>query len=211
MSQADYIQFGLVLVPVVALIALPVAILFALALIRLFRWRVARSMRAAAGVPQDQTTLSGDGSEGVLALEWIETARADERHVPLLGDARRQSRELAAIHAEAACVYPLVFVVLWWTPPEGILRVAALFGLFLLALGTPVVFAGMMVFTKQPGLLALSACSLVAVLLTFDLATAADVYPMLYIGAAVPFMVVLMLMMLRREPRLSTIRFTLGF
>lgn len=204
MGQADFIwvELGFALLLAVALVALPIAFAIALALIRLFRWRVARSMQAAAGARQDSERLAGEGSRGALNIELIEPARAGERFVSPLADARRQSRELAAIHAEAACVYPLVFVFLWWPPSdlEG-LGLAILFGLFIVLLGTPVVFAGMMVFTKQPGLLALSACALVSVLLAFDIGTAADAYPMLYAAAAMPIVVVLMLMILRWQPR----------
>jgi hypothetical protein len=204
MGQPDhlYVQAALMLVPPLALIALPVAILIALALIRLFRRRVTMSMRAAAGEPQHPEPVAGGGSGGVLDIEVIETKSAEERVPPLLGDARRRSRELAAIHAEAACIYPLVFVLLLWTPPESILHTAAIFGIFILVYGTPAVFAGMMVLTKQPAALALAAGVLVAVLLAFDLAVAAQAGPVLYVGAAVPFVVVLMLMMLRWEPRI---------
>jgi hypothetical protein len=201
MGHADSFQSGLLLAPVVALIALPIAIVIALALIRLFRSRVARSMRAASGAPQEPEPSAGEGSKGALDIDLIETARTDEGLVPSLADARRQSREIAAIHAEAACIYPLVFVLLWWTPPERILPMAALVGFFMVALGTPVVLAGVMILCRQPRFLALSAGALVAVLLAFDGATAADGRLVLYVGAATPVIAVLTLMMLRREPR----------
>jgi hypothetical protein len=212
MGQADLTQFGpiqlgLLLALVAALTALPVALVVSLALIRLFRWRVARTMRAAAGVPQDPATLPGDGGTGTLAIEGIEPTWTREAALPpLLGVARRRSRELAAIHAEAACIYPPVFALLWLSPlfrtDSTLLTSAALFGLWVALFGTPVVFAGMMVFTKQPGFLALSAGALVAVLLSLDLALRAGVVMAAYLSIAIPIMVVLMLMILRREPRI---------
>ena len=197
-----WIQLGLLLAPVMALLALPLAVAIALALIRLFRWRVARSMGVAAGLPREPEPPAGNGGKGALAIEVIEAARTEARGAPLLVEARRRRRELAAIHAEAACVYPLAFTFLWWPGiPPNLAGMAALFGIFFLVFATPVVFAGMMVFTKQPGLLALAAGALAAVLFAFDRATAAEAGVVLFVGAAAPFAVALMLALLRRRPR----------
>ena len=48
-----YLELGFALLLVIALIAVPLAILITLVLIRLFRRRVAQSMRATAGTPAE--------------------------------------------------------------------------------------------------------------------------------------------------------------
>jgi hypothetical protein len=51
--DVDLLELGFALLLVIAVIAVPLAILITLVLIRLFRRRVAQSMRATAGTPAE--------------------------------------------------------------------------------------------------------------------------------------------------------------
>src|SRR5215471_16937176 len=104
-----YSDLGFALLLVSALIAVPLAIVITLVLIRLFRRRVAQSMRATAGTPVEpeiRQSLAA-GPPGELALEQIDatgTRSETATATPLLGKMHRRARELAAIYAEAAFI-----------------------------------------------------------------------------------------------------------
>jgi hypothetical protein len=96
----------------IALIALPCAIVITLALNRMFRSWVGRSMRATGGAavhPELHQPLP-HGPQGTLEIEPTaappERAKA-ARAAPLLAEARRQARRLAALYATGASAYPL--------------------------------------------------------------------------------------------------------
>src|SRR5438034_8912049 len=153
-----YLELGFALLLVIALIAVPLAILITLVLIRLFRRRVAQSMRATAGTPAEPEIRQPPAAwpPGELALERIDATgtRTETAHAMLLlGKMRRRARELAAIYAGAAFVYPLVLAVViileTGSAPKQhvILWFALFFGLCFTVNATPVALAPTMVLT----------------------------------------------------------------
>src|SRR5262249_32794900 len=147
--RSIYLELGFQLVLVISLVAVPLAILITLVLIRLFRRRVAQSMRATAGTPAELEIRQppAAGPPGQLALERIDATgmRTETAHaMPLLGKMRRRARELAAIYAGAAFVYPLVLAVMiilgtGFAPKHRvILWFALFFGLCFTVNATPV-------------------------------------------------------------------------
>jgi len=174
-----YSDLGFALLLVSALIAVPLAIVITLVLIRLFRRRVAQSMRATAGTPVEPEILQSlaAGPPGELALEQIDatgTRSETATATPLLGKMRRRARELAAIYAEAAFVYPLVLAVViirgtGFAPKQHvILSFALFFGLCFIVNATPVALALTIVLKKQFRFLVLAVLALIIVLLAWD-------------------------------------------
>lgn len=154
------------------LIALPVAIVITLALIRWFRSRVGRSMRATGGavVPPEIHQPLPNGPQGTLELEPTAASReraAAARAVPLLAEARRLARRLAALYAVAAAISPLlltagVIVAIGFSPSRDvILKFALLYSLFALVHGTPVALAPTLVLKRQPRFLLLGVVILI--------------------------------------------------
>src|SRR5436190_6011166 len=174
-----YLELGFALLLVIALIAVPLAILITLVLIRLFRRRVAQSMRATAGTPVEPEIRQSPaaGPPGKLALERIDATgtRTEAAHaMPLLGNMRRRARELVAIYAEAAFVYPLVVAVViilgtGFAHKQQVLRnFALLFGLVFTVNATPVALAPTLVLKKQVRFLILAVIGLIIVLQSWD-------------------------------------------
>lgn len=170
----DLLELGFALLLVITLIALPLASVLTLVFIRQFRRRVEQSMRAAANATTEERPppLSG-GLPGELAIEQIDaTGRRAEaaRAVPLIGEARRRSWELAAIYAEATLVYPLVIapviiLAIDFAPEQHVLlKFALLFGLFFTVNATPVALAPTLVLKKQVRFLVLAVLALITVL-----------------------------------------------
>jgi hypothetical protein len=177
--RSIYLELGFALLLVIALIAVPLAILITLILIRLFRRRVAQSMRATAGTPAEPEIRQPPpvGPPGELALERIDATgtRTETAHaIPLLGKMRRRARELAAIYAGAAFVYPLVLAVViilgTGSAPKQhvILWFALFFGLCFAVNATPVALAPTMVLKKQVRFLILAVLALIIVLRAWD-------------------------------------------
>jgi hypothetical protein len=170
-----YLKLGFALFLVIALISVPLAILITLVLNRLFRHRVAQSMRATASTPAEPEMRQPPpaGPLGELALDRIDATgtRTETAHaMPLLGKMRRCARELAAIYAEAAFVYPLVLAVViileTGSAPKQhvILWFALFFGLCFAVNATPVALAPTMVLKKQVRFLSLAVLGLIIVL-----------------------------------------------
>src|SRR5262245_7019105 len=179
MPISIYPKFGVALLAVIALIAVPLAILITLVLIRRFRRRVAQSMRATAGTPAESEIRQPPAARppGELTLERIDATgmRTETAYaMPLLGKMRRRARELAAIYAGAAFVYPLVLAVViireTGSAPKQhvILWFALFFGLSFTVNATPVVLAPTMVLKKQVRFLVLAVLALIIVLMAWD-------------------------------------------
>jgi hypothetical protein len=177
--DVDLLVLGSALLLVVTVIAVPLAIVITLVLIRLFRRQVAQSMRATAGTPAEQEIRQSPatGPPGDLALERIDatgTRTEAVRAIPLLGKTRRRARELAAIYAGAALVYPLVVAVAItlgtdFAPKQHVILLFALFfGLCFTVNATPVALAPTMVLKKQVRFLILAVLWLIIVLWAWD-------------------------------------------
>jgi hypothetical protein len=167
----DLLELGFAFLLVIALIALPLASILTLVFIRRFRRRVEQSMRAAANATTVEMPppLSG-GLPGELVIEQIDAAgrRAEAaRAVPLLGETRRHSWELAAIYAGATLVYPLVLapvIILGidFAPEQHVLlKFALLFGLFFTENATPAVLAPTLALKKQARFMVLAVLVLI--------------------------------------------------
>ena len=197
-------ELGFALLLAIALIAVPLAILITLVLIRLFRGRVAQSMRATAGTPAELEIRQPPtaGPPGELALERIDATgtRIERTHAtPLLGKMRRRARELAAIYAGAAVVYPLVLAVViivgtGFAPNQHVILLFALvFALYFTVNATPVALAPTLVLKKQVRFLILAVLGLIIVLWAWDAMIGTDAVGTWLILASIPTGVILLL------------------
>ena len=166
----------------VALLALPCTIVITLAVIRLFRGRVARSMRAtaASGPPEVHQRQRGS-PQGELRIERIaaDQARARAaRALPLVADSRRRARRLATLYAAAAGVCPLllaVALIIRYPPTENaVLAFMTLYATFVLELATPVALGPTMVFSRRPRSLMLAVLGLLALMWAWDSVVGVD-------------------------------------
>jgi hypothetical protein len=199
-----YLELGFALLLVSALIAVPLAILITLVLICLFRHRVAQSMRATVGTPAEPEIRQppAAGPPGELALERIDAAGARTETayaMPLLGKMRRRARELAAIYAGAAFVYPLVLAVViilgtGFTRKQPVIPLFALvFGLYFIVNATPVALAPTLVLKKQVRFLILAVLGLIIVLRAWDARIGTDAVGIWLMLASIPTGVILLL------------------
>jgi hypothetical protein len=199
-----YLELGFALLLISALIAVPLAIFITLVLICLFRHRVAQSMRATAGTPAELEIRQppAAGPPGELALERIDAAgtRTETAHaMPLLGKMRRRARELAAIYAGAAFVYPLVLAVViilgtgFARKQHAIPLFALVFGLYLTVNATPVALAPTLVLKKQVRFLILAVLGLMIVLWAWDAMIGTDAVGLWLMFASIPTGVILLL------------------
>ena len=199
-----YLKLGFALFLVIALISVPLAILITLVLIRLFRRRVAQSMRATASTPAEPEIRQPPpaGPPGELALERIDATgtRTETAHaMPLLGKMRRRARELAAIYAGAAFVYPLVLAVViilgtGFAPKQHvILWFALFFGLCFAVNATPVALAPTMVLKKQVRFLILAVLGLIIVLWAWGAMIGTDAVGIWLMIASIPTAMILLL------------------
>ena len=110
---------------------------------------------------------------GKLEIKHIgatrERARA-ARAAPLIAEARRRERRLAAIYTAAACAHPLILAatiaITTYVPGQHPVRqFALLYGLFFLQNGTPVALAAAMILMKRLRFLILAVLALIAALL----------------------------------------------
>jgi hypothetical protein len=167
------------------LIALPVAIIITLALIRLFRSRVGRFMRATGGDvahPESHQPLLS-GPQGTLEIEPTAASpgrSAAARAVPLLAEARRRARRLAALYAVATVASPLlltaaVIVAVGFSPSRDIiLKFALLYSLFALVHGTPLALTPTVVLKRQPRFLLLGVVALIVAIWACGRSTGID-------------------------------------
>ena len=197
-------ELGFALLLAIALIAVPLAILITLVLIRLFRGRVAQSMRATAGTPAELEIRQPPtaGPPGELALERIDATgtRIERTHAtPLLGKMRRRARELAAIYAGAAVVYPLVLAVViivgtGFAPNQHVILLFALvFALYFTVNATPVALAPTLVLKKQLRFLILAVLGLIILLWAWDAMIGTDAVGTWLMFASIPTGVILLL------------------
>ena len=202
--DVDLLELGFALLFVIALIAVPLAILITLVLIRLFRRRVAQSMRATAGTPSEPEIRQPPttGPPGELAIQRIDatgTRTEAARAIPLLGKTRQRARELAAIYAGAALVYPLILAVMiilrtGFAPKQHVILLFALFfGLCFTVNATPVALAPTLVFKKQVRFLMLAVLGLIIVLWAWDAMIRTDAVAMWLMIASIPTGVILLL------------------
>jgi hypothetical protein len=198
------LELGFALLLAIALIAVPLAILITLVLIRLFRGRVAQSMRATAGTPAELEIRQPPtaGPPGELALERIDATgtRIERTHAtPLLGKMRRRARELAAIYAGAAVVYPLVLAVViivgtGFAPNQHVILLFALvFALYFTVNATPVALAPTLVLKKQLRFLILAVLGLIILLWAWDAMIGTDAVGTWLMFASIPTGVILLL------------------
>jgi hypothetical protein len=202
--RSIYLELGFALLLVIALIAVPLAILITLVLIRLFRRRVAQSMRATAGTPAEPEIRQppAAGPPGELALERIDATgtRTETAHaIPLLGKIRPRARELAAIYAGAALVYPLVLAVviilgIRFAPKQHVILLFALFfSLCFTVNATPVALAPTLVLKKQVHFLILAVLGLMIVLWAWGAMIGTDAVGIWLMIASIPTGVILLL------------------
>ena len=186
------------------LIALPFAIVLTLASIRRFRSQGGRSMRATGGavVPTKIHQPLPNGPQGTLEIEPIAASperAATARPVPLLTEARRQARRLGALYALAAAVSPLlltaaVIVTMGFSSSRDVtLKVALLYSLYVLVLGTPVALAPTMVLKRQPLFLLLGVVALIVVIWACGRSIGTDLVGLWLMVAGVPTGAVLLL------------------
>ena len=194
-------QFAPVVAIFAALLALPCTIVITLALIRRFRGRVAHSMRATVASPQPEPRKRLPGRPlGELQIERIDATRARARAaraVPLVADTRRRAWQLAAVHAAAAGLYPLLLAVammIRFSPSNRVVLVLALlYATFVLELATPVALAPAMVLRRQPRSLLLGVLGLLAVLGVWDSRLGVDSIGFWLMTGATPTVAILLL------------------
>jgi hypothetical protein len=187
-----------------AITALPCAALITLCLIYLFRYRVARSMRATGDAPTvlvpDQRPTDELLRPTELKLNQVaEDTAAGVSAPPLLVEARSCARRQAWSYAIAAGVYAIAVAAALagmarMSPTHNaVLAYLLLYGLLLLASGTPVIFASAITLGRRPSRLAGAASVLVIALFTVDWVVGTNICKIWLYTAAVPTGVVVLL------------------
>ena len=197
-----WFEIGVTLIVGVALLALPLAILVTLGLIRWYRARVARSMRATAGVAPPVRLPQRATPPGRLTIERVVASGAlagQTRRAPLVSRARRSALRLATTYGAAAALFSLLmaaaFVISLNVEPQGrlLLTYTLLLGFFGLVFGTPAALVPVVMLTRQPRFLLLAVVALLALLQAADRSFGLDMTGLWLLVAAVPTAAVLLL------------------